>query len=235
MSWDFVLRAFVRGADGPPEEAHRRFKEIFSEAERAELLQPELAAALAAHPPSEVFERHRPGYERLGLLDRLMYLDFKVFLPDCSLHINDITTSAHAVEGRVPFLDREMIELAARVPWRWKVRGLTTKYLVRRAMRDALPPEVVRMRKKGFLIPGAPWLRGELRGLVLDVVGAAENELRSVFRFPYVRRLAAEHFEGRRDHTRRLTCLVSFFMWHLSARASWGGGLRDESSADRAR
>ncbi len=219
MSLDFIARSFVRGADQAPEEAHRRFKEIFNADERAALVKPEFRGAF---DPAGVFERLRPGFEGMDLLDRLMYLDFKVFMVDCGLYVNDITTSANAVEGRVPFLDREMIALAARVPWRWKLRGWTTKYLVREAMRRDLPPEIITMKKKGFLIPASPWLRAPLRPMVDEIVASASKELGFLLDFDVVRLLVDEHFEGRRDHTRRLTCLLSLFVWNAGAKPSWG-------------
>ncbi len=219
MSLDFIAKSFVRGADAPYEEAHYQFKEIFNTEERKLLL----GQALAASDKGgfELFEQYRGSFARMNGLDRLMYLDFKVFMADCSLQVNDITTSAHSLEGRVPLLDRELIDLARRVPTHFKVRGLTTKRLLRAAMAKELPPEVLKLPKKGFLIPGASWIKGPLKPLIIEVVDRAERNLGTLFNFDYVRCLMREHFEGRRDHTRRLSCLVSLFLWNEQFRPAW--------------
>jgi len=218
MSLDFMAKSFVRGARFPSEEAHRRFKEIFSDEERARLLGTPRGMALRNEGAAGVFRQYEPHYAEMSWMDRLMYLDFKVFMADCSLYVNDMTTSAHALEGRVPFLDLEMINLAARMPWKWKVRGGTTKYVIREAMEGRLPEKIVWMKKKGFLIPGAVWIKSELKPLIEEVMAQAEKDLDWLFDFACIRHLLQEHFEQKRDHSRRIACLVSFFMWHKAAR-----------------
>jgi asparagine synthase (glutamine-hydrolysing) len=219
MSWDFIAKSFVRGADAPFEQAHQRFKEIFSAEDRRLLLGGPLAAADG--DGYRVFAQYNDHFARMNGLDRLMYLDFKVFMPDCSLAVNDLTTSAHSLEGRVPFLDKEMIALSSRLPTAYKVSGTTTKRLMRDAMARELPPEVLKMPKKGFLIPGSSWISGPLKPMILDVAGRAEKHLGGLFHFDFVWRMLREHFDGKRDHTRRISCLISLFLWDELYRPAW--------------
>ncbi len=212
MSFDFKARSFVAGASLEPERAHLRFKEIFSDEQRRALFTPDLRAAVGAADPFDVFARHLELIEEPALINRLMYLDFKTFLPDCTLYPIDIVTSAHSQECRAPLLDIELIDFAARVPWKWKLHGSTTKYLVRQAMQEILPRACVRMPKKGFLLPAGPWLREPLYDFARQIIGDTARSGHLLERAE-MERLLAEHREGRADHTRRLTCLLSFLLW----------------------
>jgi asparagine synthase (glutamine-hydrolysing) len=221
MSLHFMAKSFLRGAEAPLERAHQRFKEVFNSEERRLLLGPFGRGILDAFDPFEAFSQYASQYAGMSDLDRLFYLDFKVFMADCTLPVVDLTSSAHAVECRVPFLDKGMIDLASQVPSWYKVRRWTTKYLFREAMRSFLPPEVVAMKKKGFLIPGAPWMAGPLKSMILDVMAQAEGRLGHLFNFPYIQGLIRDHFEGRADHTRRISCFVSLAMWDAQFKPSW--------------
>lgn len=84
-------------------------------------------------------------------MDRLMRLDFKVFLPECTLYAQDAIATAHSLKDHMPFLDVEMLNLSMRVPWKYKVPGWTTKLLVRKAMEGLLPRKILTMKKRVFL------------------------------------------------------------------------------------
>jgi asparagine synthase (glutamine-hydrolysing) len=221
MSLHFMAKSFLRGAAAPPERAHQRFKEVFNSEERRLLVTPSARAVLDSVDPFEAFSQYAPQYESMSEMDRLFYLDFKVFMADCTLPVVDLTSSAHAVECRVPFLDKTMLDLASQMPSWYKVRRWTTKYLFREAMRSFLPPEVVAMKKKGFLIPGAPWMAGPLKPMILEVMSEAEGRLGHLFNFPYIQGLIRDHFEGRADHTRRISCFISLAMWDAQFKPSW--------------
>ncbi len=222
MSLHFMAQSFMRGADAPAELAHQRFKEVFCGEERRQLVaSADMRAQLEATDPFDAFSQYESHYAAMSPEERLLYLDFKVFLADCNLSVVDITTSAHALECRVPFLDGAMLKLASQIPSCYKVRRWTTKYLFREAMRPYLPPEVVTMKKKGLLIPGAPWLTGPLKPMILDVVSQAETRMKGLFDFQYVRQMIQDHFEQKADHTRRISCLISLAMWDAAFKPTW--------------
>jgi asparagine synthase (glutamine-hydrolysing) len=209
LSFDFKAKSFVAGADMAPEAAHMRYKEIFSDAERAKLLYNKAGG----HNPFDVYGQYLAQVSDHGLLDRLMYLDMNVFLPDCALQLADITTMMNSQECRVPFLDMEMVELASQIPMDLKLKGFTTKYILRKALKEYLPEEILRMPKKGLAMPTPYWLRDELRDFVNGVFSDAEKRNPDAFDFKYVRELYTQHINGARDNTRKLTCLVSLFLW----------------------
>lgn len=211
MSFDFKAKSFVAGADLPPEHAHMRYKEIYSAEERNALF----LYNISAHDPFDVFRQHLPACKNAGELDRLMYLDMNVFLPYCALQVTDMATMLNSQECRVPFLDNEMIELSERIPVSLKLKGTTTKHILRAAFGPWLPPAVLGLPKKGLAMPTALWLQKELSPFIDDILSQSEPRLKDMLNFDYIRRIRREHVEGKRDHTRRLTCLISFCVWHL--------------------
>lgn len=208
MSLDFKLKSFVRGAAHPPEVAHMKYKEIFSPEEIAAFM-----PGAGRGDPFGVFEQHLPDAAGESLLDRLLYLDLNVFLPYCNLHSTDMVTMMNSQEARVPFLDNEMLELSEEIPVGLKIKGFRTKHILREALGPLLPGEILRMPKKGFSMPTGEWLKKELRELVLDAARAARAKDPGFCDYGLAERLMAEHLEGRRDNTRRLTCLTSLFLW----------------------
>jgi asparagine synthase (glutamine-hydrolysing) len=208
LSLDFKIKSFTRGAAFRPEVAHMKYKEILS---------PEEIRALMPHlkhsDPFEVYAQHLPLVAGETLLNRLLYLDLNVFLPCCALHSMDLATMFNSQEARVPLLDNEMLELSEQLPLDLKIKGFTTKYMLRKALRQYLPEEILKMPKKGFNMPVAEWLKGELRGFALDTFSAARAKNPDFCNYAEAERLLAEHAQGRRDNSRKLTCLLSLFLW----------------------
>ena len=208
LSLDFKLKSFARGAPFKPELAHMKYKEI--------LTPEEIAAFLPVGPagdPFGVFAQHLPDVADCRLLDRLLYLDLNVFLPYCSLHATDLVTMFNSQEARVPFLDNEMLELSAEIPIGLKLKGFSTKHVMRAALGKYLPEEILKMPKKGFTMPAAEWLKSGLKGFYLDALGAARDRSPGAYNYAFAQQLLADHCAGRRDNTRKLTCLASLFLW----------------------
>jgi asparagine synthase (glutamine-hydrolysing) len=147
-----------------------------------------------------------------SLLDRTLYADHVTYLAGDLLPKTDRMTMAHSVEARAPFLDVEWVEWTARLPERYKVRGLQTKWLLKAAFADKLPMAVAARGKQGFSVPVGLWLRRELRdwarARLLD-----NRMLEEWFRPAAVRRLLDEHDSGKINHGKRLWALVMFALW----------------------
>jgi asparagine synthase (glutamine-hydrolysing) len=140
-------------------------------------------------------------------LQRQLHADLSGYLPDDILTKVDRTSMAVGLEARVPFLDHELVESVMALPADWKLRGRTTKWILREAMADLLPPRVLRRPKEGFSIPLKNWLRGPLRPMMGDLLSGVLQ--RGWFEPDVVRRLEAEHLRGRENHAHRLWCLMS--------------------------
>ncbi|HSE97543.1 MAG TPA: asparagine synthase C-terminal domain-containing protein, partial [Blastocatellia bacterium] len=135
---------------------------------------------------------------------------------------------AASIESRVPFLDHKLVEFAASLPVGMKLRGIETKYILRRAMKKRLPEEILARRKMGFPVPVGRWLRGEFRSIVDEYVLGARAGERGIFDREYVRELVAGHMAGE-DHTERLWALINFEIWQ---RRFIDGEVPAESDAD---
>ena len=144
---------------------------------------------------------------------RLMDVDVQTYLPGDLLAKVDITTMACSLEARSPFLDHHLMEWAASLPGRLKVRSWTTKFLLKQAMLPWLPADLVTRRKQGFGVPIASWLRTELRDLAWDVLTDQTARSRGLFRPEAVSALLSEHEQGG-DHSTRIWALIQFELWH---------------------
>jgi asparagine synthase (glutamine-hydrolysing) len=127
---------------------------------------------------------------------------------------NDRMTMAHSLEARVPFTDPELTEFMARVPAGMKLPGMDKKHVMKAALEDVLPGEILRRKKVGLEMPYARWLTGELKDVLLDYCGPERVRAAGLFRPEAVSALVDEHLERRHDHGRPLWALLNFMMWH---------------------
>ena len=121
---------------------------------------------------------------------------------------------AHSLEARVPYLDTVVTSLALALPRRLKLRGLTKKVLLRKVAEPLLPPEIVRGKKRGFSIPAAAWLRGELQPFARETLAPERLRRQGFFRAEIVARILDDHVSGREDLSRQLWGLLAFTLWH---------------------
>jgi asparagine synthase (glutamine-hydrolysing) len=121
---------------------------------------------------------------------------------------------AHSIEMRVPFVDLEFLRLVERLPSRLKLRGLTGKYVWKRAARRWLPAEIVTRPKRGFATPIDDWFRGTLSTFVRDTLLSRHAAERGYFDPRVVAQLIVEHERGRHDRRRQLFSLLAFELWH---------------------
>jgi asparagine synthase (glutamine-hydrolysing) len=208
-SFDYKAKRFARAAHLPPLERHHGWKEIFSADARAELT----GRRHGWDPVSlyrDRFEETR-GHE---LLTRLQDVDLGLYLVDDLLTKTDRASMAWSLEARVPFMDTVVANFAFSLPARHKVRGLSKKRLLRKALEPLLPREVVHGRKRGFSIPAAAWLRGELEPFARETL-SPENVRRQGYLDPQaVTRVLDDHVAGREDLSRQLWGLLAFTLWH---------------------
>jgi asparagine synthase (glutamine-hydrolysing) len=208
-SFDYKAKRFVRAAHLPPLERHHGWKEIFSPDARAEL-----TGRHSAFDPVDVL---RTRYAETGGADplaRLQDVDFGVYLVDDLLVKTDRASMAHSLEARVPFLDPVVTNFAFGLPAKHKVRGLSKKILLRKAAEPLLPREVVHGRKRGFSIPAAAWLRGELEPFARATLSPDTLRSQGFFRPAPVTRLLDEHVAGAEDWSRQLWGLLTFTLWY---------------------
>jgi asparagine synthase (glutamine-hydrolysing) len=145
------------------------------------------------------------------LLDKLLAADLKTYLHELLMKQDQMSMAA-SIESRVPFLDNKLVEFATRLPDAMRLRGWTTKYALRRAMRGVLPGEILARRKMGFPTPVGSWFRGPFRRVIDEYVLSERAVARGVFDPSYAREIVARHAAGE-NHAERLWMLVNFEIW----------------------
>ncbi len=214
MSLDYALRQFVAGAGESPERAHYTWRTICNDGERASLLRPDVhAEAAREQAPDAPFLAAYRASDAPDLLDRLFHVDVKTFLADSILPKVDRTTMAFGLEARTPWLDYRLVELGARIPWRWKLRGRDTKVIFKEAMRGLVPDPIVARTKAGFHAPLAAWFRGPLEPLVRDALSPASLAVLPELQPAPVQAMMEAHVAGRANHAFKLWGLVTLVRW----------------------
>ena len=214
ISTDFKIKQFLRGAGVSPEIRFFMWMGSFTESEKKGLLSSDVRAALAHENTYEdVFAYIRES----GLnkdLERILYLSMKLYLQDDILVKVDRAAMANGLEVRCPLLDQELVEFACRLPMQYKLHGLKTKYLLKKAAAGILPDSIINRKKKGFGIPISKWLTGELKSYMLDYLGEERIKRQGYFNYPYVKGLIDDHLHKRKDHRKLLWTLLIFQIWH---------------------
>ena len=145
------------------------------------------------------------------VLDKLLYADTKTYLHELLMKQDQMSMAA-SIESRVPFLDHKLVEFTARMPREMKLRGGTTKWILREAMKGILPAEILDRPKMGFPVPVGNWFRGEFKHVVDEYVLSGRATERGILDAAFVRKLVDEHNAGE-NHDERIWSLVNFEIW----------------------
>ena len=177
-----------------------------------DLFTPETVAKLGDAGPYDNLAGWLARTDAGETLDRLLYADSKTYLHELLMKQDQMSMAA-SIESRVPFLDHKLAEFTARLPQKMKLRGRETKWILKRAMKNILPPEIIERPKMGFPVPLGNWLRGPFRQVVDEYVLSERARRRGLFREDAVRRLVVGHMRGD-DHSSRLFRLINLEIWH---------------------
>lgn len=212
--WRRSLSRFVETVTDDPLETYLRLLSPTTPAIAAALRRPELCRADGGNRFADIARDHFERAAGESLLARLSYVDMKTVLVDDYLVKEDRMTMAHSLEGRFPFLDVDLAEYAFRLPDRLKIRGLTTKRVLRRLVqRQGLPAGIARARKRGLEVPLAGWLRGPLAERVRDTLLPVGAVIKEYCRPELVNQIVEDHLNGVADHGRLLWCLLTLDTW----------------------
>jgi asparagine synthase (glutamine-hydrolysing) len=221
-----LLRAATKNAEaaeilrrlGAGEELFWGAAIVFDEALKGRLLSPRLRALYRGLSSYDVVSedlrrvaRERPASDFLA---RMTYLELKLRLPELLLMRVDKITMAVSVEARVPFLDHELVEYAMGVPRKLKVEGRSGKHVLKRALEQVLPRDVLYRRKRGFGAPVTRWFRGRTGGELESLLMNSTMRRRDFFDYDFVARLVADHRSGARDWGFHLWALLNLSLWY---------------------
>ena len=214
FSFDFKAKRFLRGIDLPLPRRHMTWMGSFTPADLRALLLPDRL------PEGDLDAVYRPAENAAALahtadpLLAVQHIDLANYLREDILVKTDRSSMATSLEVRVPFLDHRIVEFALALPSRWKLHGLTTKWLLKKIALKYLPPRIVHRPKKGFGIPVARWLDGELRDWAHDLLAPDRLRRQNIFQPAAVQTLLDDHHAGRADNRKPLWTLLAFQIWH---------------------
>ena len=199
----------VRDGNSWPSFYYDNFFSAFTAAEQMDLLTPEaLATAGDAYAGSMDAWNRSSG----DLLHRMLYADINSYLIELLMKQDQMSMAA-SIESRVPFLDHELVEFTARIPARYSIQGMAGKFILKRAVEDLLPRELVYRKKMGFPTPWDYWLAGPQLDKIERLLLEPRATGRGLFRPEAVRRLCNEHRAKSRDHGNRIWRLLNFEIW----------------------
>ena len=187
---------------------------VFGRGWQQELLAPAVREELAGTDPyaafHEALDRAPAG---ASLLDRLLYADVKTYLHELLMKQDQMSMAA-SIESRVPFLDHHLVEFAARLPARLKLRGFQTKWILREAVKGQLPASILTRRKMGFPVPFALWMKGPWRQLARDVLLDSRSVQRGIIDRAGVGQLLAAHAAGQAEGGDAIWSLLNLELWY---------------------
>jgi asparagine synthase (glutamine-hydrolysing) len=203
------VRRFVENAPLPLAERYLGWVGIFDTDFVGELVGESTSIEPQAH-----FQEYFQSVQDVDPIGQLLYVNTKTYLPGDLLVKTDRMSMANSLEARCPFLDQKLLEFAASIPSALKLRGLTTKYILKKALIGQIPLEIIHRKKHGFGVPIGRWFRTDLKDYVGEVLLSSRALRRGYFKEEILRKLVDDHQSGRRDHGHQLWSLLTFEIWH---------------------
>lgn len=210
VGFDYKLKQFLYGAQFDYKRAHYAWRTIFSEAEKKELCKKELYDAFA-NDPYEDYQKYFAEVAESDRLNQFLYVDMKTWLVDDILLKVDRSSMAHSLEVRAPFLDHRLVEFAARLPTRLKLKGSSKKYFLKKSQESILPDAIINRKKSGFNAPVSHWLFDGHDELVHGLVFS--DKMHELFDRDYMDNLWQRHQSKVEDNSLKLFGLMNFGLW----------------------
>ncbi len=206
-------KRFIQAASLPKRERYLRWVSVFDAQAKQDLYSADFQQQTAGVHPSEILDPWFAQANGSGIVDAALLTDIMTYLPNDLLVKVDIASMAVSLEARSPFLDHHVIEFAASLPERFKLRGLTTKYLLKRVLKKLLPAENLERRKMGFGVPIGHWFRGEMQPFLRETLLSQKALGRGLFKPESVKQMIELHTSGERDYAHQLWTLLMLELW----------------------
>jgi asparagine synthase (glutamine-hydrolysing) len=212
---DPVARAqrFIRAASLPRVERYLRWVSAFDETAKAQLYSRSFREETKTLNTAGILAPWFARANGSGIIDAALLTDTMTYLPNDLLVKVDIASMAVSLEARSPFLDHHLIEFAASLPENLKIRGLTTKYLLKNVLKKILPAENLNRAKMGFGVPIGHWFRSSLRGFLQETLLSDRSLKRDFFNPAAIKLMVSEHVSGKKDYAHQLWTLLMLELW----------------------
>lgn len=211
-----LIRNLKRFSDGANFEKRKRYSfwmSVFSDRLKDEIYSESLKRKVADFDSSGYIVDLYNESDAGDFVDATLFVDVMSYLPGDLLMKVDIASMANSLEARSPFLDHELMEFAASIPSCLKLKGCTTKYILKKTLSRILPREILYRRKAGFGVPIGGWLKGELKNYCLHTLLSDRCIKRGYFKEEAIRQLLADHFSAKFDNGNRIWSLLALEVW----------------------
>ena len=214
FSLGFRLKTFVKGLGGDKNYRHHRWLGSFTAEEKEKLFKREIWNEIDAKKDFEEIDYYLKNIKAEDHRNKTLGLYMRTYLMDEVLVKVDRASMKNSLEIRSPFLDPNLVELANSLPFSFKLKGFTTKYILKKLMEDKLPGSIVYRKKKGFGIPLSRWLRNELKEFCDGLLSEEKIKNQGLFNYDYIARLKQEHFDENKNNRKKLWTLMAFMIWY---------------------
>lgn len=164
--------------------------------------------------PLKVYKEYWSRCQSKNLLDKVMYLDQKIWLPDCYLEKVDKASMAFGLETRSPILNHHLVDFSNSIPAKYKIKGLETKYIFKEAMKDILPAKVLKKKKHGLAVPTNAWFKGKLKNYLFEVIFDQKTRSRGYFNFEYIEKMYKNYQDKNQPFDFQFWLILNFELWH---------------------
>jgi asparagine synthase (glutamine-hydrolysing) len=213
ISFDFKMKKFLSGIGYPDGIRNSVWLGSFPFSENQKVISSEVLSQFSQDRLVEEISLHEKECPYDDRITKLQYFDLKLYLQESILVKVDRASMACSLEVRGPFLDHELVEFVMSLPSKLKLRGFTSKYVLKKAMKRWLPDEVIQRPKKGFGVPIAKWVKGPLKGLFEDLLSSDRIKREGFLNPEYVNILLQDHLNNKKDNRKQLWTLLVWELW----------------------
>ncbi|MEW6102887.1 MAG: asparagine synthase (glutamine-hydrolyzing) [bacterium] len=208
-TFDYKAKKFISGDGFLGEVRHQLWSSYF--------LPQEVERLFVNKEEGDVFEDiefYLKDCNSSNMLERMLFLDMKLYFPESILVKVDRASMAHSLEVRAPFLDKKLMDFINCLPISYKLHSLTGKYLLKKVMKGLLPNEILYRKKQGFSVPVGEWIRKELKGLTQELFEKSRIDKDGIFAYNFVKQLLDEHISLKKNNWKPIWALLVFQLWH---------------------
>lgn len=213
MSWDFKIKKFISGFNGVKKYRNQRWLGSFDRSAREKLFKNDIWKSLGKENEFNDIDRYLEQSDSENFYDKLSLEYERLYMMDQILVKVDRASMFNSLEVRAPLLDTRIVDLANHMPLDFKFKGFEKKFILKKLMEGKLPNEIIYRKKKGFGMPIGEWIRGDLKPLIMDVLGEKSLNEINLFNSEYIQKIVDEHMKGKRDNRKQIWTLLIFALW----------------------
>ena len=213
ISFDFKAKKFISGFNIAKKYRHQHWLGAFDRDERKKLFQPDVWQQIEKENEFKAIDDYLVNVAQADYFNQLIYLYLRTYLMDDILVKVDRASMFNSLEVRAPFLDTAVVDFANSLPLPFKLHRLSTKYILKKLMAGKLPPSIINRKKKGFGLPIAQWIAGDLKSFTLEMLNENKIKKEGLFDYQYISKLLNDHFNRRADNRKLIWTLLIFQMW----------------------